>query len=55
VDEYYYGANNSIQHAGVQYIIDSVIAALLQNPERKYALKRPHPPPNQTCCELCMR
>lgn len=36
VDEYYYGANNSIQHAGVQYILDSVIAALLQNPERKY-------------------
>ena len=36
MDEYYYGANNTIQHAGVQYILDSVIAALLQNPERKY-------------------
>jgi lysosomal alpha-mannosidase len=39
VDEYYYGANNSIQHAGVQYILDSVIAALLQNPERKYCFQ----------------
>ena len=28
VDEYFYGANNSIQHAGVQYILDSVIDAL---------------------------
>lgn len=28
VDEYYYGANNSIQHAGVQYILDSVMEAL---------------------------
>jgi hypothetical protein len=36
VDEYYYGANNSIQDAGVQYILDSVIPALLQNPERKF-------------------
>jgi hypothetical protein len=24
VDQYYYGANNSIQHAGVQYILDTV-------------------------------
>lgn len=36
VDQYYQGANNSIQHAGVQYIIDSVIQALLANPERKF-------------------
>ena len=28
VDEYFYGANNSIQHAGVQYILDSVLIAL---------------------------
>ena len=28
VDEYYYGANNSIQHGGVQYILDSVISQL---------------------------
>lgn len=25
VDQYYYGTNNSIQNAGVQYIIDSVL------------------------------
>ena len=25
VDEYYYWANNSIQHAGVQYVLDSVM------------------------------
>lgn len=36
VDEYYMGANNSIQHAGVQYIIDSVITGLTQNPDRKF-------------------
>jgi hypothetical protein len=34
-EEYDYRANNTIQHAGVQYILDSIIAAL-QNPERKY-------------------
>tara|TARA_R110002050_G_C8596010_1_gene485079 strand:+ start:134 stop:352 length:219 start_codon:yes stop_codon:yes gene_type:complete len=36
VDQYYYGANNSIQHAGVQYILDSVMMALRQQPERKF-------------------
>lgn len=36
VDEYYYGANNSIQMAGVQYILDSVIPALVENPERRF-------------------
>ena len=36
MDEYYYGANNSIQYAGVQYIIDSVVGALLLNPERRF-------------------
>eukprot|EP01115_Flamella_aegyptia_P010829 TRINITY_DN4877_c0_g1_i2.p1 TRINITY_DN4877_c0_g1~~TRINITY_DN4877_c0_g1_i2.p1 ORF type:complete len:132 (-),score=11.42 TRINITY_DN4877_c0_g1_i2:85-480(-) len=36
VDEYYYGANQSIQDAGVQYIIDGVVAALQENPERKF-------------------
>ena len=28
VDQYYMGANNSIQHAGVQYVLDSVLLAL---------------------------
>lgn len=35
-DEYYYGANESIQDAGVQYILDTVIVALQQNPSRKF-------------------
>ena len=36
VDEYYYGANNSIQHAGVQYILDSVIPALDADPNKRF-------------------
>ena len=36
VDEYFYGANNSIQHAGVQYILDSVMPALKANPDRQF-------------------
>jgi hypothetical protein len=30
------GANNTIQHAGVQYILDSVLAALEANPDRRF-------------------
>eukprot|EP01102_Stenamoeba_stenopodia_P022689 TRINITY_DN9548_c0_g1_i1.p1 TRINITY_DN9548_c0_g1~~TRINITY_DN9548_c0_g1_i1.p1 ORF type:complete len:992 (-),score=225.36 TRINITY_DN9548_c0_g1_i1:87-2999(-) len=36
VDEYYYGANQSIQNAGVQYILDTVYTALMANPARKF-------------------
>ena len=36
VDEYYYGANNSIQHAGVQYILDSVIPQLHADPKKRF-------------------
>ena len=36
VDEYYYGANNSIQHAGVQYILDSVIPQLVADPSKRF-------------------
>ncbi|CAF0905121.1 unnamed protein product [Adineta steineri] len=36
VDQYYYGARNDIQHASVQYILDSVIEELVQNPERRF-------------------
>ncbi|XP_058057448.1 lysosomal alpha-mannosidase-like [Anopheles bellator] len=36
VDQYYYGSETSIQKAGVQYIIDSVIQSLLDNSERKF-------------------
>eukprot|EP01129_Flabellula_baltica_P000848 TRINITY_DN1078_c0_g1_i1.p1 TRINITY_DN1078_c0_g1~~TRINITY_DN1078_c0_g1_i1.p1 ORF type:complete len:965 (+),score=111.58 TRINITY_DN1078_c0_g1_i1:28-2895(+) len=36
VDEYYVGAREHIQHAGVQYILDNVMYALNQNPDRKF-------------------
>ena len=36
VDEYFYGAKNSIQHAGVQYILDSVVPALLEDPDKRF-------------------
>ncbi|UJR22329.1 hypothetical protein I4U23_025391 [Adineta vaga] len=36
VDQYYYGARNNIQHAGVQYILDAVMHALEENPERRF-------------------
>lgn len=38
VDEYYYGGNQSIQRAGVQYILDSVIQSLVhdQSKQRKF-------------------
>ncbi|XP_027051348.1 lysosomal alpha-mannosidase-like [Pocillopora damicornis] len=36
VDEYYYGANNSIQHAGVQYILDSVIPQLTADSSKRF-------------------
>ncbi len=31
-----YLARNNIQHAGVQYILDSVVRALDQNPDRRF-------------------
>ncbi|CAF3757591.1 unnamed protein product [Rotaria sordida] len=36
VDQYYYGARENIQHAGVQYILDSVIHSLEENPDRRF-------------------
>lgn len=36
VDQYYYGARNNIQHAGVQYILDSVVPQLLADPRRRF-------------------
>lgn len=36
VDQYYYGANNSIQNAGVQYIYDSVLDELWKDPKKKF-------------------
>uniref|UniRef100_A0A8C1PA33 Alpha-mannosidase n=1 Tax=Cyprinus carpio TaxID=7962 RepID=A0A8C1PA33_CYPCA len=36
VDQYYYGDRNYIQHAGVQYILDSVIDQLQKDPARRF-------------------
>ncbi|ELK26831.1 Lysosomal alpha-mannosidase [Myotis davidii] len=36
VDQYFYGIHNRIQHAGVQYILDSVISSLLADPTRRF-------------------
>jgi hypothetical protein len=35
-DEYLVGANNTIQAAGVKYVYDSVVTALLRNPDRRF-------------------
>ena len=36
VDQYFYGLNTNIQRAGVQYILDTSIQQLLENPERRF-------------------
>ncbi|KAM6940660.1 lysosomal alpha-mannosidase [Xenentodon cancila] len=36
VDQYFYGDRNNIQHAGVQYILDSVVDQLVKNPDRRF-------------------
>ncbi|XP_073823589.1 lysosomal alpha-mannosidase-like [Musca autumnalis] len=36
VDQYYYGSRNDIQHAGVQYILDSVVTELLKDKSRRF-------------------
>nr|NP_609253.1 lysosomal alpha-mannosidase VI [Drosophila melanogaster]AAF52711.2 lysosomal alpha-mannosidase VI [Drosophila melanogaster] len=36
VDQYFYGHRSNIQHAGVQYIIDTVIAELIKDPARRF-------------------
>ncbi|XP_058677472.1 lysosomal alpha-mannosidase [Ammospiza caudacuta] len=36
VDQYYYGVRNKDQHAGVQYILDSVVAHLAAVPSRRF-------------------
>ncbi|OQV16536.1 Lysosomal alpha-mannosidase [Hypsibius exemplaris] len=36
IDQYYYGAKSDIQIAGVQYILDSVVDALLDDPSRRF-------------------
>lgn len=37
VDQYYYGYRDDIQSAGVQYILDTVISALWENPKRRFS------------------
>ena len=37
VDQYYYGSKMSIQNAGVQYILDTVVEELSLNPDRRYS------------------
>ncbi|XP_017767636.1 PREDICTED: lysosomal alpha-mannosidase-like isoform X2 [Eufriesea mexicana] len=36
IDQYYFGSRPKLQKAGVQYILDSVIQALVADPERKF-------------------
>lgn len=36
VDQYYYGSRQSIQKAGVQYILDSVVNSLIRNKDRRF-------------------
>ncbi|XP_052778477.1 lysosomal alpha-mannosidase-like [Mya arenaria] len=36
VDQYYYGARNDIQNAGVQYVLDSVIPELVNDPSKRF-------------------
>ncbi|XP_066256477.1 lysosomal alpha-mannosidase-like [Euwallacea similis] len=36
VDQYYYGSNTSIQNAGVQYILDTVVDSLLKDSNRRF-------------------
>nr|XP_056703983.1 lysosomal alpha-mannosidase [Euleptes europaea] len=36
VDQYFFGVRNDIQHAGVQYILDSVILELLADPTKRF-------------------
>ncbi len=36
VDQYYLGANNSIQHASVHYVLDTVMEELQKNPSRHF-------------------
>ena len=38
IDQYYWGDKNSIQNAGVQYIIDSVVSHLARDPNRRFVI-----------------
>ena len=36
MDQYYYGAKQGVQRAGVQYIIESVVKELARDPEKRF-------------------
>jgi lysosomal alpha-mannosidase len=36
VDEYFTGAEAGTAHAGVKYVLDSILDALMMNPKRKF-------------------
>ncbi|XP_025413400.1 lysosomal alpha-mannosidase-like isoform X2 [Sipha flava] len=36
IDQYYFGTNNSIQLAGVQFILDSVVSELSKDPNKRF-------------------
>ncbi|CAF1238466.1 unnamed protein product [Adineta steineri] len=36
LDEYYYGSRTDLQHVRVQYILDSIVLALDENPHRRF-------------------
>ncbi len=36
MDQYYYGANNSIQEASVSLVLDTVVEQLVADPRRKF-------------------
>lgn len=36
MDQYFWGANFSVQNAGVQCVLDSVLDALRKNPDRRF-------------------
>ncbi|XP_015589369.1 lysosomal alpha-mannosidase isoform X1 [Cephus cinctus] len=36
VDQYYFGSRSSVQKAGVQYILDTVVQELLKDPSRRF-------------------
>lgn len=38
VDDYFYGGKNSIQRAGVQYTIDTVVTELTEHPEYRFVI-----------------
>jgi hypothetical protein len=38
VDDYFYGGKNSIQLAGVQYTIDTVVTELTEHPEYRFVI-----------------